>query len=242
MNSSQPMQSGPGEIHLWLIDLNAGNRCIQTLLTYLSDDEMERASRLRIPKMQNHFTVARGVMRKILGESLSADPRSLDFIYGPHGKPELKNPDHAEVHFNLSHSSDLGFLAINSTYPIGVDIETIRPGRPFLKLAERFFSVMESGALKSLPEDEVMEAFYSCWTRKEAYLKAIGTGLATPLNAFDVTLKPGDTPALIGQRLDPSETARWDVLDIDVPSGYRAAVVTRWKLPRLIIRQWEAET
>jgi 4'-phosphopantetheinyl transferase len=235
------MQPEPGEIHLWLIALNAGNLCIRSLLPYLSDDERERASRLRIPKMQNHFIVARGMLRKILGESLSADPKSLDFIYGAHGKPELKNPEHAELHFNLSHSSDLGLLAINRTYQIGVDIETARPGRPFLKLAERFFSASEFRVLQSLPEDAAMEAFYSCWTRKEAYLKAIGTGLATPLNAFDVTLKPGDKAALIGQRLDHSETARWDMLDIDVPSGYRASVVTRWKLPRVIIRQWQAD-
>jgi 4'-phosphopantetheinyl transferase len=229
----------PGEIHLWLIDLDESAGCTESFRPYLSDDERERADRLRIRKMQDHFIVARGFLRKILGESLAISPEHLQFGYGPHGKPELLNTGLPDINFNLSHSSSLALLAINRTFPIGVDIETARPGRPFMRLAERFFSEREIGELHSLEEALVLEGFYSCWTRKEAYLKAIGTGLATPLNAFDVSLKPGDQPALIGQRLDPAETGQWQILEVQVPEGYRAAVATRWLSPRLIIRHWQ---
>lgn len=230
----------PGELHLWLISLDAGSHSIESLLVNLSDDERGRASRLLIPKVRDHFIIARGVLRTILGETLSVPPYRLEFDYGPHGKPELRDAGEAEIRFNLSHSADLALLAINRTCPIGVDIERVRPERPLLKLAERFFSEREREELRSLPDDSVTDGFYACWTRKEAYLKAIGTGLATPLNAFDVTLKPGAPPSLVGQRLDPSELSRWRILNVDVATGYRAAVATRWESPRIISRQWTA--
>jgi 4'-phosphopantetheinyl transferase len=240
MTAELPMRPEPGEVHLWLIDLDNGSDCIEIFRSYLSDDERKRAARIRIRKVQDHFVVARGFLRKILGESLSTPPENLDFVYGPHGKPELQNTGSVNIHFNLSHSSSLALLAINRQHPIGVDIEVARQGRPFMRLAERFFSVREIGDLHDLDEASILDGFYACWTRKEAYLKAIGTGLATPLNAFDVTLKPGDQPALVGQRLDPLETSRWEIREVQVPAGYRAAVATRWQSPRLIIRQWQS--
>lgn len=228
----------PGEIHLWLVRLDAGPDIVETLLPCLSTDERVRADRLRIRKVRDYFIVARGVLRKILGGYLCIPPNTVSFVYGPHGKPELNPEDHSDLFFNLSHSGDLGLLAVNRTCPIGADIERTRGDRHFLKLAERFFSAREFAELRSLPAEDLVQGFYSCWTRKEAYLKAIGTGLATPLNAFDVSLKPDERAALVAQRLDPSEPERWDIRDIDVPAGYRAAVVTGWKSPAIIIREW----
>lgn len=241
MNPISRMQPESGEIHLWLVDLEPEANEMAELVASLSDDERARAERIRIPGNRNHFIVARGVLRKILGASLSSPPDQLGFVYGVHGKPELRDAGSTGVHFNLSHSSRLALLAINRIYQIGVDIERARPERPLLKIAERFFSAREMQELRTLPVKSLQDGFYSCWTRKEAYLKAIGTGLATPLNAFDVTLRPGDPPALAGQRLDPAETCRWRILDIEVPVGYRAAVATRWESPRIVMRQWHAD-
>ncbi|GAM09909.1 4'-phosphopantetheinyl transferase HetI [Geobacter sp. OR-1] len=241
MNNILPRPLELGEIHLWLISLDVAADGIPALLGLLSVEERRRAERIRILKPRNHFIVARGLLRKILSSYLPISPEELDFDYGPHGKPELRNADSSGIHFNLSHSSNLALLAINRKYPIGVDIETARYGRSFMKLAERFFSCREIDDLHDLDEESVLAGFYACWTRKEAYLKAIGTGLATPLNAFDVTLKPEATPALVGQRLDPAETERWSIIEIKVPAGYRAAAATQWIAPRIVFRQWQSD-
>lgn len=228
----------PEELHLWIIQLDAPPGVVEDLAQSLADDERERVGRLRIQKVRDHFIVARGVLRKILGGYISIPPDEIRFAYGPHGKPELNHRNFTDLCFNLSHSGEQGLLAVNRSCPIGVDIERMKGDRSFLKLAERFFSTREYDELSALPAELIMEGFYACWTRKEAYLKAIGTGLATPLNAFDVTLKPGDPPALTGQRLDPAEPDRWVLRDLEVPAGYRAAVATGWKSPVIIVRHY----
>ena len=158
----------PGEIHLWLINLDDWSGRTETLLEVLSDDERARASRLVIPKVRNRFVVARGLLREILAGSISVSPKELQFTYGEHGKPELLNNTRNDTFFNLSHSAEMALIAVNRRYQIGVDIERTRPDRHFLKLSNRFFSQRESGDLASLPEYEIPAGFYSCWTRKDA--------------------------------------------------------------------------
>lgn len=227
-----------GTVHLWLYSLTVSTERIEDLHGHLSGEERSRADRMRIAACRERFVAARGQMREILAAYLTSSPGSLEFTYGPHGKPSLAGEAAAILHFNLSHSGDLALIAINRECPIGVDIERAKPGRPFQRLSERFFSGIESSILCSLPQEEQESAFYACWTRKEAYLKAIGTGLATPLNAFVVSLLPGDPPALLSQALDPSETGRWNFTEIHVPEGYRAALATLWKEPAVVMREW----
>jgi 4'-phosphopantetheinyl transferase len=227
-----------GTVHLWLYSLTVSPGRIEILHGHLSGEECSRADRMRIAACRDRFVAARGQLREVLAAYLTSPPDSLEFTYGPHGKPSLAGEAEAKLCFNLSHSGDLALLAINREYPIGVDIERVKPGRPYQRLSERFFSGQESSMLCSLPPEEQETAFYACWTRKEAYLKAIGTGLATPLNAFSVSLLPGDPPALISQSLDPSETGRWDIAEIHVPGGYRAALATLFKEPAVVIREW----
>lgn len=228
----------PNELHLWFFDMDAAAGSIDRLLLLLSVDECARSDRLILPVVRNRFIAARGILRTILGAAVSLPPRELLFGYGPHGKPELLNSEAAGLHFNLSHSGSMALLALSRSHPVGVDIERIRCGRPFLRLSHRFFSESEAAELAALSEDDIMDGFYACWTRKEAYLKAIGTGLATPLNAFDVTLKPGEPPTLYGQRLDPFETGRWRIYEVETEPGYRAAVATGWQTPEIITRRW----
>lgn len=228
----------PGEVHLWLIRLNLSQAQSSLLLGCLTADEHERANRLLLPRIREHFIAARGQLRQILAAYLSHAPTEISFSYGPHGKPELQNPKETPLCFNLSHSGEFGLLAINDSYPIGVDIERLHPGRPFLKLSERFFSLKERTELRELPEKDREWAFYACWTRKEAYLKAIGTGLATPLHSFDITLTPGELPALLAHRNDPSEPGRWHIAEVPVPAGYRGAVATQWQQAIIEVREW----
>jgi 4'-phosphopantetheinyl transferase len=227
-----------GTVHLWLFSLTVSPERIEILHDHLSVEERSRADRMRIAACRDRFVAARGQLREVLAAYLTSPPDSLVFTYGPHGKPSLDGDAEEKLCFNLSHSGDLALLAINRECQIGVDIERAKPGRPFQRLSERFFSGEESRTLCSLPPEEQESSFYACWTRKEAYLKAIGTGLATPLNAFTVSLLPGEPPALLSQALDPSETGRWNIAEIPVPGGYRAALATLWEEPAVVIREW----
>lgn len=229
---------GTDSVHIWLVSLELADACIAALQENLSPDEQSRCSRLVIPKVRDRFIAARGQLREILASYLSCAPTEIAFSYGEHGKPLLSPSRQTPLQFNLSHSGEYALVAVTMHAAIGIDIELLRSGRPLLKLAERFFSARESAELRSLPEQLQEDAFYTCWTRKEAYLKAIGTGLATPLNAFDVTLLPGVPPALETHRLAPEETGRWQLVDIAVPSGYRGALAACRDAKTLLVRRW----
>ncbi len=238
MSPKRLVLPAPGEIHLWLMQLNLPPAHTVELRGCLTDDELRRADRLLLPRIREHFLAARGQLRQILAGYLCCAPSEISFSYGPHGKPELLTQNETQLRFNLSHSGEYGLLAINDSNPIGVDIERIHSGRPLLKLSERFFSLRERTALRKLPEKDREWAFYACWTRKEAYLKAIGTGLVTPLDSFDITMTPGEPPALLAHRNDPSAPGRWKIAEVPVPAGYRGAVATEWQKAILNIRKW----
>ena len=227
-----------GVVHVWIVSLSQAAERLELLRRYLSPDEQFRVQRFILPQVRDRFIAARGQLREILADYLSSGPADPVFTYGPHGKPDLSGEGTIPLRFNLSHSGDLALVAVNLHHPIGVDIELMRPGRPLRRLADRFFSSREAVALAGLAEELRTEAFYACWTRKEAYLKAQGTGLATPLNAFDVTLRPDEPATLIAHRLNPAETSRWQLVDIQVPDGYRGAVVTAWKEPEIAVLRW----
>ncbi|MBI5657071.1 MAG: 4'-phosphopantetheinyl transferase superfamily protein [Geobacter sp.] len=237
-NGPQCQLKGNDSAHVWLMSLDLAADRITALRENLSPDEQSRCSRFVIQKVRDRFIAARGQLREILASYLSCAPAEIAFRYGEHGKPLLNASPQPPLQFNLSHSGEHALVAVTMHAAIGIDIEQLRSGRPLLKLAERFFSARESAELRSLPEQLQEDAFYACWTRKEAYLKAIGTGLATPLNAFDVTLLPGMPPALAAQRLAPEETVRWQLVDIAVPGGYRGALAACREMKTLLVRRW----
>lgn len=237
-NGPQCPLKGKDSAHVWLVALNLAADRIAALRENLSPDEQSRCSRFVIPKVRDHFVAARGQLREILASYLSCAPTEIAFRYGQHGKPLLSHSPQPSLQFNLSHSGEYALVAVTMHEAIGIDIERLRSGRPLLKLAERFFSARESAELRSLPEQLQEDAFYACWTRKEAYLKAIGTGLATPLNAFDVTLLPGVLPALSANRLAPDEPGRWQLVDVAVPIGYRGAIAASRTSEIHPVRSW----
>jgi len=237
-NGPQCQLTGKDSAHVWLASLDLAADRIAALRENLSPDEQSRCSRFVIQKVRDRFIAARGQLREILASYLSWAPAEIAFRYGQHGKPLLNHSPQPSLQFNLSHSGEYALVAVTMHGAIGIDIEQLRSGRPLLKLAERFFSPRESAELRSLPEQLQEDAFYACWTRKEAYLKAIGTGLATPLNAFDVTLLPGVPPALAAHRLTPDETGHWQLVDIAVPSGYRGALAACRDTKTLTVRKW----
>ncbi|HEY3025905.1 MAG TPA: 4'-phosphopantetheinyl transferase superfamily protein [Pyrinomonadaceae bacterium] len=220
------------EVHVWRVPLNDSR--ITELRSMLGPDECARADRFHFDRDRNHFIVARTSLRTILGAYIKKNPAELSFSYSRYGKPSLFGEPAANgLSFNLSHANELALIAVTRNRAIGVDIEFIRPEFASEEIAERFFSRLEVSELRALPADRQSEAFFNCWTRKEAYIKARGEGMSLPLNQFNVSLAPGSDAALLGNLRDAAEVLRWSLRELHPGTGYRAAVAVEghgWKL------------
>lgn len=215
------MDAAPGgmTIDLWTWPLSPGDGEIERLGALLSEDERARAARFVFDRHRERFIVARGRLRQILGGLVARPPEDLRFAYGDHGKPTLGGI-HGAPHFNLSHSEDIAALAV-SDLELGVDIEAVRPLKE--DVAGRFFSAAEIAALAQLRESERLDGFYRCWTRKEAVIKALGTGLSLPLKSFDVSIGAAGARLLRleGMRDAPRD---WALANLDPAPGYAGAI------------------
>ncbi|MGH9720228.1 MAG: 4'-phosphopantetheinyl transferase family protein [Bryobacteraceae bacterium] len=218
-------------VHVWRIDISASNAVAERLLPLLARDERDRAAGFRFDGHRNSFIAAHGALRILLGRYLNDDASNIQLTYGSKGKPSLAGP--SRIRFNASHSGRLALVALTLDCDIGVDVEQIRPFPNVHEVINRFFSAEEAAELSSLPADEHASAFFRCWTRKEAYIKAIGDGLSAPLNDFRVTMQPGEPARLIHVAHDPAAASAWNLHDLQVASSYAAALAYR-DLPRLI--------
>lgn len=178
------------EIHVWSANLDCESDALPRFKTILSPDEKSRADRFVFARDRNRFIVARGTLRELLGTYLRTPPEILEFTYGKYGKPYLRtpNPSSAHLQFNLSHSHGVAVYAIAHNRNVGVDVELVRTGFATESIAERYFSARELEELRPLPPEEQCRGFFRCWTRKEACLKAQGSGFMTALDSFDVTV------------------------------------------------------
>ena len=219
-----------GEVHVWRMELEQPQDVLETFRGTLEADELQRASRFHFDKHRNSFVAARGFLRRVLSRYLDAKPEALRFSYGEYGKPALDGT----LHFNMSHSHGLALLAITEDRQIGVDVEHIRPDFATEDIARHFFSHSEVESFGRLQKEEQVAAFFRCWTRKEAFIKATGRGLSQPLDAFDVTLGPGVAAELL--RVEADEASRWSMSDIDVGEDYAGALVVEGRA--LTIRFW----
>jgi 4'-phosphopantetheinyl transferase len=244
MNVSDPefhipstLELPDNEVQLWRLDLRALAANEDRWLALLSPDEQARASRFIPRQAREHFVVARGVLRTVLGACLATDPRKLVFQTSGKNKPSLGPPhDDSHVCFNVAHSGDVGLLAFVRRREVGVDVEHIRQDIEVEAIARRFFSSDEQKQLAAVSPVDKISAFFRCWTRKEAYIKAKGEGLSLPLDQFDVCLAPGSNKALLATRPDGSEAARWSLRDVVIGSGYTGALCVAGHDHRL--RQW----
>lgn len=231
------------EVHVWSANLNLSEKQVKKLQLYLSADELQRAQRFYFARDQQHFIVARGVLRKILSHYLQRQPYEINFEYNRYGKPFLMRELGGDVfRFNLSHSHGLALYAITLRREIGVDVELIREDFSDLEIADRFFSPNEVSVLRSLPSENQREAFFLCWTRKEAFIKAKGKGLSIPLDQFDVSLAPGQPAALLKTRYDSNEASHWSLFNLTLNHpGYAAAVAVEGQKCRLKFWQWSEQ-
>jgi 4'-phosphopantetheinyl transferase len=227
-------------VDVWQIDLAEPTSGIQHCRRLLSRDEVERADRFYFEKHRRRFTVARAAMRQTLAGYTNNAPQELVFSYGANGKPELSAPaEKSGVRFNLAHSSELALLAVTKGQSVGADLELVNLEFASQEIAERFFAAGEVNTLRTLSHSERGEAFFSCWTRKEAYIKALGEGLSIPLDSFEVAFGPGVVPALLRVDDHPREVSRWSMYDIQTEERYQAALVVEGKDHRLRYLQWD---
>jgi 4'-phosphopantetheinyl transferase len=179
---------------------------------------------MRAPGLDRRFIVCRATLRLVLAKRLGRQPETIHFRYSAAGKPELTDLEANQVHFNVTHSGDWAKIAICEGLPVGIDVERIRPDFATMAIAERFFSIAERIALRSVPEDLRPISFFRCWTRKEAFIKAVGTGIAFPLDDFDVALAPNAPAALLSIRGNIAEAQRWSMRDLPADPGFVAAL------------------
>jgi len=213
------------EIHVWRQKLNSEFAGVELFGRTLSADELQRAGRFRFDAGRNEYIVACGTLRVLLGAYLNIPPRQLLFTYSKYGRPSLVNDSPAsDINFNVSHSGGVALFAFVRGRRIGIDVECVRRDFETSEIAERFFSTAERAALRDLPQEQRHEAFFRCWTRKEAYIKALGEGLSHPLDQFDVSLAPEVPAILLATRPDAQEVRRWKLWDIEVPGDYAAAL------------------
>jgi 4'-phosphopantetheinyl transferase len=213
----------PGDVHVWRLELEQPEYVLEKFRRTLEAHELERAGRFHFEKHRRHFAVGRGFMRHIISLYLDEKPEALRFAYGTYGKPALGGElRDSSLRFNMSHSHELALFAVSEQRELGVDVEHIRADFASEDIARRFFSRREVETFNALPKAQQVAAFFRCWTRKEAYIKAIGRGLSQPLDGFDVTLGPEEPAALL--HADEDDVSRWSFSNIDVGEGYAGAL------------------
>lgn len=226
-------------IHIWAVSLNASPAQVWALCTLLSPDEQLRASRFRREIHRNRYVAGRAALRQLLGQYLHAEPRSIAFCYGAHGKPSLwsKGSD-PPLHFNLAHSEDIALLAVSRKGSLGIDVEALRAMPDRDKLVKQFFSIREVRLFQELPEAERVEAFFKLWTRKEALLKATGDGIGSPLKLVEVTFLPEDRPAFLNLPTAVGPAVQWTLIHLIPASGFIGALACPFAAPDLQCRAW----
>jgi 4'-phosphopantetheinyl transferase len=232
-----PLELPEDEAHVWAASLDLPEARIAALGRTLSADEWARARRFRFEVHRRRFIAGRGVLRALLGAYLGVPPERLAFTYGERGKPDLA-PAFLDrpLYFNLSHSHELALLAVTRAREIGADVEHVKPMPDLSRIAERFFAAEENAALHALPPEQHERAFFHCWTRKEAYLKAVGVGLAAPLDSFIVTLGPGEAARMLSLEGSAEAGERWRLRHLEPEAGYVGAVAVEGV--ELALRSW----
>ena len=214
-----------GHVDIWKCCVKLGDDQIGELSSLLSTEEKARAQRLKIAEKQNQFIIARGRLRQNLGKYLNLDQHAFKFEYAVHGKPYMEERWQGhEISFNVSHSHNFILIAMSLDHQLGIDIEKIQHGKDHTALARRFFSKREQAELTVLPEEIKTRAFYSCWARKEAFVKAVGDGITYGLDTFDVSVHPDETKPLINIHTNSGEDITWSVFNIPMDEDYMAAL------------------
>jgi 4'-phosphopantetheinyl transferase len=220
------------EVHVWRATLHWPSALGEPMVRLLSPDEREKMASFYFEQDRLRYLVGRVAVRTLLGRLSGAPASDLRFEYSAFGKPSLAGRK-PQFQFNISHSADIVVIALARGRAVGIDVECIRSRVAIMPIAARYFSVKEYETLANLDSATQLGAFFVCWTRKEAYLKARGDGLQLPLNRFEVDFRPGEEPRLTANLDDPRELTRWSLRELDVGQDYKAALAaegSNWRL------------
>lgn len=217
-----PIRFGPREVQIWGIWLTASDAGLAYFRSTLSWNERQRAERFKFANLSRSYTLSRGGLRILLAHYLCCSPSEIEVICGPKGKPELRQS--SRIRFNVSHSGQMALYAFTLDCELGIDVEEVRELDDAESIAVRFFSAAEVSDLLSLNREDRGPAFFRCWTRKEAYVKAIGGGLAIPLSRFQVTLLPGAPARFVQIMSDIGAAGGWTLHHLEPASGYVGAL------------------
>ena len=251
MNFSCPWQLPPAkirlsenEVHVWLAGLDALGPPVQHFERIISIDERRKADRFVFERDKERFIVSRGILRTILGKHyLAVKPQYLVFSYGVHGKPYLSEAlGYSTIRFNQAGSNGLALYAFSKNRDVGIDLEYMRDLADAQQIVNGSFSECEKEAYNALPEREKPEAFFKCWTRKEAFIKAVGKGLYFPLDQFDVSFSIDEPAKIISIKGNSDEASGWTLVDIKPQQGFSAALAFKglsadikfWKFSQIL--------
>jgi len=218
----------PCEAHVWLVSIKNFIFQLEEFWQILSCNEKKQAQRFVFTQHRERFIVVHGALRQLLANYLSTSPETIDFIYDSYGKPKVEN-----ISFNISHSRDLALFAFTKNFDVGVDMEFVKKDFAGDNIARRFFSKYEMQTLLKLPIAEHTSAFFNCWTRKEAFIKAIGKGLSFPLNKFDVNIGYSQKSLLLNVRSDEYKASDWKLIDLNPHPNYAAALAVRSNIDKI---------
>lgn len=234
-----PLALGRDAVEHWAIPLDGPPQIAAAARAVLSDDKRERADRFKFAADRRRYTTAHAALCVLLAAYTGTRPERLCFAEVGPGKPVLASPA-ADLHFNLTHSSDLAVVAVTRAAPLGVDVERLRPIAERELVARRNFSRSEYAVLQGLIPGARDLAFFQCWTRKEAYVKALGDGLHAPLDRFDVTLRPGEAARLLSLEGSAAAAGAWSLHHLAPAAGYVGATAIRARPSR--VAGWTFDT
>lgn len=233
------MGTAAARVRVWIVYLDMPSKAVARLSPMLSSDERERVSAFRSEVHARRYAVARVALRCVLAERLGAAAGTLRFSYSPFGRPELaRSQNEAGLRFSVSRSHELALIAVGTGVPIGVDVEHLRQIEDLDELVQLFFSSEEISALSALPPADRLERFFTCWTRKEAYLKATGLGLSSPLDGFAVTVAPGEEPRILHIGGDRDAGRSWHLRELFPAAGYRATLAVKSRAAHVAMTGW----
>jgi 4'-phosphopantetheinyl transferase len=225
--TANDLKLSSGHIDVWKIDLSREDKNIFMHAQCLTKEEQARADKYVTGKKSREFIITRSALRNILGHVLNEDPRRFEFTYTGQGMPALSPATpNQNISFNVSHSFDMSLIAITLEQPVGIDVEKVRGDIDYEKLALRYFSDNEYKAIMKYDDEQRVHAFFATWTRKEAIVKAMGTGIASGLKSFDVSVDPAGPAELKETRWGPGIPSKWTLDTIDTGADYFACLAS----------------
>jgi 4'-phosphopantetheinyl transferase len=225
------------EAHIWRADLKA-NECFQSsFLKLLSPDEKNRAQKFRFAKDNRNFIIARGILRSLIGKYLEINPAEISFQYSEFGKPGIA--DNNTLQFNISHSQNMALFAFTTKFNVGVDVEFVNPDIEVKDIAAKFFSTNEIMNLLALPEKQQALGFFNCWTRKEAFIKAVGEGLSFPLDKFEVSLEPNKPAKLLATDWQPDAVSKWSIYSMSPGENFVGSLAIEGLVEKVKFCNWQ---